>query len=112
MRVRKRQAMAAIADLGTNTSEVYLSSLSVSHFMYFAELEKKSKHDAHAFIKQFPALDVNQADVDWAFANDQGDFEDALQVACALRHGCKKFLTLDQGLKTRHHKHLAITLIR
>lgn len=111
-RARKQQVLSAVAALEAQQRDLCVSSLSVSHFMYFIEREKKSKVDANSFMAQFSVLDVNEQDVQWAFANDQGDFEDALQVACAIRHGCKKFLTLDQELKKRHHKHIATSLVQ
>ncbi len=111
VRARRQKVIAELAGLGSNEVRLHISSLSVSHFMYFVELENKSKQNAHKYIQQFPVLDVNEEDVEWAFANDQGDYEAALQVACAIRHGCQKLLTLDQNLKKHHQKHIAVSLI-
>ncbi len=110
-RASRQKVMETLLAKGAEAEHV-ASILSVHILFYYVEKEKKQKSDAHDFLQSYRILDMNEADYEWAMANDQGDFEDALQIACALRQGCKKFLTLDQGLKQRHHKHLAITLIR
>jgi predicted nucleic acid-binding protein len=44
-------------------------------------------------------------DYRWAVDNEQGrDFEDALQVAMAIRTGCSSFITLDANLAKRYAK--------
>lgn len=87
------------------------SILSVDLVLYYVERDKSDKHAAFKFLSQYEILDMNQADYRWAQANDQGDFEDALQVACALRHGCSRLLTLDKLLAKRHRKHIVTVLI-
>lgn len=89
-----------------------VSILSVDILFYYVEKEKRDKTEAYAFVENYRIADMNPADYDWAKANDQGDFEDALQVACALRHGCKKFLTLDERLAAVHRKHISVKLVR
>ena len=59
----------------------------------------------------FSWLPVLETDVAWARSRYQGkDFEDALQIACALREGCTKFVTLDQKLATKFSGPLSIDL--
>lgn len=90
----------------------YVTSILSTHILfYYVESKHINKAAAHAFLAQYGVLDINEADYLWARANDQDDFEDALQVACALRHGCQKFFTLDRKLVRNHQKHIAVTLI-
>lgn len=52
-----------------------------------------------AFLTDYQLLSLDQADFDWAFANVRNDdFEDALQLAVAVRNGCEQFITFDKGL--------------
>lgn len=90
----------------------YITAILSTHVLfYYVEAERIDKAEVHAFLSQYAIMDMNEADYLWAQDNDQGDFEDALQAACALRHGCRKFLTLDRKLAKRHRKHISITLI-
>ncbi len=109
-RQRTRQVQETIKE-----HEFYLlciSILSVDLLLYFVERDKGSKRVAHDFLKNYQILDMNKTDYEWAQANDRGDFEDALQVACALRHGCQKLITLDQRLAKNHEKHIITKLVR
>ena len=110
-RVRRPQVLRAMEQADGDV-RFLVSILSVDVLFYHVEAKHLDKASAHAFLGQYGLLDMNEADYLWAQANDQGDFEDALQVACALRHSCQKFLTLDQRLKKHHHQHIAVTLIR
>lgn len=50
---------------------------------------------------------VTSKDYYWARQNEEGqDFEDALQVAVAIRSGCEIFVTLDRSLSKRYRQHL------
>lgn len=89
-----------------------VSILTVSTLLYYVEKDRLDKHAAHAFLANYKILDMNESDYLWAADNDQNDFEDALQVACALRHNCHSILTLDKGLADNHRKHIITTLIR
>lgn len=110
-RLRRQAAEAVIAMAAENELSLATSILAVSILFYYVEKDHFNKATAHEFVKSYRLLDINEADYDWAVANDQGDFEDALQVASALRHGCSKFLTLDGSLAAAHRKHIATTLI-
>ena len=88
------------------------SILAVSTFFYYVEKHKYDKSAAHDFLANYRILSTDETDYIWAKENDQGDFEDALQVACALRHGCTDFMTLDVNLAKNHQKHIAMKLVR
>ena len=51
------------------------------------------------FLSDHIMLSLDKSDFDWAFLNcKDNDFEDALQLATAIRHGCDKFITFDKKL--------------
>ena len=102
------QAMTALPQDSINT----ISVLSLSTLLYYVEAENIDKTTAYAFLDGFKVLDMNNDDYMWAKLNDQGDFEDGLQVSCALRHGCQKLVTLDQKFKSMYGRYLAIQTIQ
>lgn len=52
-----------------------------------------------AFLADYTVLALEPADFEWAFANIRNkDFEDALQLAVAIRNGCGYFMTFDKAL--------------
>ncbi|MGH7158284.1 MAG: hypothetical protein ACREGD_04430 [Candidatus Saccharimonadales bacterium] len=65
------------------------------------------------FLDLFVWLPVLPEDGHAAFKRLEGnDFEDALQVACAVREGCKRFVTLDGGLAKKYKPDIKIDLLR
>jgi predicted nucleic acid-binding protein len=88
------------------------SVLSIDLVMYFVELDKKPKDVARQFLRKYTILNMTPKDTDWAYDNDTGDFEDALQVACARRHGCASFITLDQKLERMYGTFMSVHTIR
>lgn len=51
-----------------------------------------------AFLADYTILSLESVDFEWAFTNIRNnDFEDALQLAVAIRNGCSNFLTFDKG---------------
>ena len=81
--------------------------------MYFAERDKLPLPSVKTFLESFVWLPVTEADAQTAYEYHKGaDYEDALQVACAMREGCKEFLTLDAGLHKKYRHHTPITLLR
>lgn len=89
-----------------------ISVLSADLVMYFVETEKQSKDKAWAFLRHYEILNMIISDAEWAHDNDQGDFEDAMQIACAKRHGCSLIVTLDRRLETMYGKHVPVQTIR
>ena len=103
--------MTGLLALAEQDETVCTSILSFTTLMYYVEAEKFDKKTAHKFINGFKILDMNENDYRWAEANDQGDFEDALQVACARRHDCAYLLTLDKKLGNMYGKYLSVRTI-
>jgi len=90
---------------------VCTSILSLSTLIYYVEAEGFDKKIAHKFMQGYRILDMNNSDYGWAKSNDQGDFEDALQVACAKRHDCLYLLTLDKKFGDMYGKYLSIRTV-
>jgi predicted nucleic-acid-binding protein len=111
---RKRQGniQAAIAH-HSSKNDLALSSLTVSNLFYLAEKHKIPMARTEILISSYKFYDVQARDVIWALKQYGGkDFEDALQVAAALREGCKTFITIDKKLATKYGKYLNIQLIQ
>ncbi|MCA9348114.1 hypothetical protein KC867_01750 [Candidatus Saccharibacteria bacterium] len=55
------------------------------------------------FLSDFEMLSLDSADFDWAFNNIRdSDFEDALQIAIAVRNGCNEFVTFKKNLASTY----------
>jgi predicted nucleic acid-binding protein len=90
-----------------------ISTLALDLVMFFAEKDKIDLKPVRTFLDKFTWLPITEADAHWAFANYlDKDFEDGLQVACALREGCDTFVTLDQKLAKKYTDKIKIELIR
>jgi len=102
----------AIAAHGSK-ARISLSTVTVSTVFYLAERHKISIKRTEALVVRYDYIDVLSRDVLWALDHyQQKDFEDALQIAAALREGCKTFMTLDKKLANKYGKHLNIQLIQ
>jgi predicted nucleic acid-binding protein len=103
-------AMAGLMSLAEQAI-VCTSIVSVSTLLYYVEAKKLDKKIAHHFIKGYRILGMSEIDYEWAENNDQGDFEDALQTACARRHSCSYLLTLDKRFGKMYGKYLPVQTI-
>ena len=89
-----------------------ISTVSLSTTMYYVEKYKKDLSAVQTFLDSFMLLSVTSIDAAWAFDNYAGkDYEDALQVACALRQGCTKLVTLDKDLARKYSRDIKVKLI-
>lgn len=100
----KLASMKGAFDLST-------SILVVSILFYYAEKHKVDKQAVHKFLTNYILLDVTAEDYEWAKQNDTGDFEDALQMACAMRHDATHFVTLDKLLPKNYANHSEIKIV-
>lgn len=89
-----------------------VSVLSVDLVMYFVELEKKDKSIAWEFLQRYEILDMSPIDNRWAYDNDAGDYEDALQTACALRNRCAKLITLDRAFEKMFGSYIIVATVK
>ncbi len=110
---RRQKYNVAVDTIAALSSQVIATSvLALSILMYYVESKGFDKATAHKFLLGYQILDMNSLDYTWAQDNDQGDFEDALQIACARRHGCGMVITLDQGMERMYGKHITVNTIR
>jgi predicted nucleic acid-binding protein len=109
----ERSKQEKVLEALRNHKGLVLSTLSVSHIMYFVEKSGVDQQTSKDLMYRFSLLSVVDQDAARAFDMYGGeDFEDALQVACAMRYGCTKFLTLDQSLAKKYAKTMKIKLIQ
>lgn len=110
---RKRRAKVEEAILALSPDALLVTSILAVHILfYYVEKDAFDKSEANAFLSAYKIFDMGGTDYDWAFANDQGDFEDALQAACALRHKCRKIITLDRDFAARYAKHIPMLYLK
>lgn len=95
------------------TVDFCISALTVSNVFYLSEKHKIPAGRVETLLKEYKVFGVLAEDVQWALAHYGGrDFEDAVQVAAALREKCRAFLTLDALLAKKYSKFLNVELIR
>ncbi len=110
-RLRAKTVLRALNLYGNEP--LYITTLTVSTAFYLAEAHKFDVLEVERVVTRCSVIDVDAADVDWALAHYKGkDFEDALQIAAALRQKCTVFMTLDAALAKKYGKFLTIELIR
>lgn len=77
---------------------IYISALTAHLVVHFGT-KRVSLPVLHKFLSDYVVLPMEVADFEWAFANIRNtDFEDALQIAVAVRNGCSQFITFDENL--------------
>lgn len=108
----RTNAQACRSFIGNTDKELVTTMLSVDLVFYFVEAKKLQREPAEAFLRKFTWLPLTEADGEQAFRTYDGrDFEDALQIACALREGCSEFVTLDKALAKKYADTLAVRLL-
>ena len=92
--------------------EAVVSPLSAHLYAYFGI---KEGFPIETLTKQLALLNYTELgddEVRWAIANCQSnDFEDALQVACAVISGSELFVTLDKPLAQKYQKFISIKVL-
>jgi len=92
--------------------DMAITVLSLDLIMYYAERNKLDLVYIEQFMRLFIWLPMTDTDAEWAFKQYAADdYEDALQIGCALRERCARFVTLDQGLKKKYAQKLQIDLL-
>lgn len=103
----------AVAYVRQHAGHTAVSVLTAHLVMYFGR--KVAGDDAlKALLSDHDILPITSSNVSWAFNNEQGDdFEDALQVACAIDGNCTEFATFDSALAKRyaHLSEIKVTLL-
>lgn len=89
-----------------------ISPLTVHLYVHFGKKERHALPDLLEDMADYTIAPLAAAHVAWAAANRQGDdFEDALQVACAVLHGCKTFVTFDAALAENYGRFIRMKLL-
>lgn len=79
-------------------NDLYISALTAHLVVHFGQ-DIVDLPIVRQFLADYTILSLDSADFQWAFTNIRGsDFEDALQMAVAVRHGCTTFFTFDKDL--------------
>ena len=95
-RAKRLQVENFLAALSEPTA---ISMLSVHLIMHFGRAERANDEFLEDVIRENELLTLIPEDFVWALVNEKKkDFEDALQMAVAVRTGCKAFVTLDNNL--------------
>ena len=111
--IQKRTRAKSCEQFLSNDKNKAISTLTLDLVMYFVERDKLPWEPVKNFLESFSWLPVTDADAQWAFMNFKGyDFEDALQIACAIREGCSRLVTLDRSLSKKYAQDIVIDLIR
>lgn len=77
---------------------VAVSTLTGHLVMHFG-VKRVGLDGLRSLLSDYQLLTLSEADFAWAYANRRNeDFEDALQLAVAIREGCEVFYTFDEGL--------------
>lgn len=89
--------------LNSVQEEVAITVLSLDLLLYYSESKKLHLPAVEEFLRLFIWLPMTDGDAEWAFRRFEGkDFEDALQIASAIREGCGTFVTLDKSLAKKY----------
>lgn len=111
---RRRQyeeVLEAINRLGAS-EPLAITTLTLNNVFYIAEKNKLDPGAVERLAGAYRWLEVLAEDGDWALAHYKGkDFEDALQVAVALRSKCQSIATLDVSMAKKYRKFLPIELV-
>ncbi|HSH31732.1 MAG TPA: PIN domain-containing protein [Candidatus Saccharimonadales bacterium] len=89
-----------------------ISMLTTHLVLYFGDKEGITRTNLRAFLDRYPMQDLVAADYDWAIKAVRGrDYEDALQVAVAVRTGCAAIATLGQQFAHNYRDKIAFELV-
>lgn len=103
---------ARIAQKFIENPDSVISPLSAHLYVYFGQKEGFDTQTLLANISLYSICSLDYSAVNWATENCiNNDFEDALQVACAVLSGCKSFVTFDRKLASAYQSHINFTLL-
>ncbi len=106
-RTKRQQVEYFLATVDEPTA---ISMLSVHLILHFGRKEQIDDGLLRAIVAENELLSLTPEDYEWALAHEEhSDFEDALQMAVAVRAGCRTFVTLDAKLAKAYHE-LPITI--
>lgn len=98
-RPKRHQVKEYLEYISESDEPSSISMLSVHLIMHFGRKEQIDDGLLQAVINENELFALSLDDYEWALANEKRkDFEDALQIAVAVRSGCDSFITLDTSL--------------
>ena len=106
----RRNASKAQQYIGSH--DVMISPLTAHLFIYFGQKDGLSLDVLLDLLLKHRFTDFGTVEIIWSAKNHQGeDFEDALQIACALTSHCKEFVTFDKDLAKKYKKYIVVNLL-
>lgn len=111
--LEREKQNAAKKLLEKNGSNLYISALTAHLVTHFGQARVELPI-LRQFLSDYTMLALEPIDFEWAFVNMRDkDFEDALQLAVAIRNGCDEFLTFDKTLVEAYKDlpTIAVTLV-
>ena len=94
-----------------NYGSISISALTAHLVLYFGS-SILNIEDLHSFLGDYKILALDKDSFEWAFVNYKNkDFEDALQLAVAIKNGQTVFYTLDKALYASY-KNLTIISVQ
>lgn len=91
-----------VAYIRNHSGRMTISPLTVHLVMHFGR-QIASRQALRQLLSEFAVLPMTATETNWAFDNIcDNDFEDALQLACAINGECDTFATLDARLAKRY----------
>ena len=110
-RTKRSQVKEYLESISKSDDFSSISMLTVHLIMHFGRKEQIDDGLLQAVINENELLALSNEDYDWALANERDkDFEDALQLAVAMRAECDIFVSLDKRL-TRDYSDLPIKIL-
>jgi len=98
----RRQESIARRLIESQSDHLFISTLTAHLVVHFGHVIVNLPI-LRNFLSDYTILTLDPVDFEWAFTNIRNqDFEDALQLAVAIRNGCDRFLTLDKTLSTSY----------
>ncbi len=98
-----RKHIREVAAILGASDNLCISMLSVHLAWHFGRQEQIADESIAEMLDDYTVVDMTVEDYVWARTYEEGkDFEDALQLATALRTGCDTFITLDTRLAKRY----------
>lgn len=98
----RKNELKARQFIETGDNSLFISTLTAQLVVHFGQAIVDLSV-LRKFLADYTLLTLDSADFEWAFTNVRNqDFEDALQLAVAIRNGCSKFVTFDKTLVTTY----------
>lgn len=107
-----RKNTLAAKEALAKTTETAITTLTIHLLYHFCRKADVDDQLVRNLIAESEVIDLRASDYYWARDNEKGrGFEDALQVAAAIRSDCEQFITIDQKLAKHYESYIKFTVI-